>query len=368
MPTIKKYVPILRWRLAELSAVEKLYPKDRENITPLIELVMPAPTTDKEDYKKVIKDPKTKFLSNLGGISQQILKCWGRDLIFIDVHLLDGDVRSSALEQILSASSQLDIFSVPVIYIIPVTSTDADMETRKVAVKFSKINNRGLCIRIDESHLADNSLSEHIENFIATNELKIEDTDLLIDLRIIDSNISPEFVVERLSKLPRIEMWRSLILSGGAFPKDLSHLEKHGHHQIERLDWTLWNNIIKSKTLKRRPIFSDYAIQHPIYYGYMPGVINTSASIRYANDTKWEVLRGEGLRNEKGAGHNQYPAQAKLLTEQSFFKGTNFSFGDKYISERADNKNTKTGNPTTWLTAGINHHLTLVAKQVSNLP
>ena len=57
---------------------------------------------------------------------------------------------------------------------------------------------------------------------------------------------------------------------------------------------------------------------------------------------------------------------AQLIIGQNYFKGADYSDGDKYIAERAADT-TKTGNPTTWLKAGLNHHLTLTAKQIATL-
>ncbi|MEK9185215.1 MAG: hypothetical protein AAB863_00415, partial [Patescibacteria group bacterium] len=107
----------------------------------------------KERTQANIKKRLEKFLRNLPNVAKEITKCWGRDPVFIDVHLLDGDIRAQAFEQILSSTAGLDIFSIPVTYIIPVTSTDADAAIRNIAVKFAGKDERGLCIRIDESHL-----------------------------------------------------------------------------------------------------------------------------------------------------------------------------------------------------------------------
>ena len=153
MSTIKSYIPIIRWRPAEIRAIKNLYSKDRGNITPLFEFILPPPTTDKKDYKKILEDSKSKFIRYLPNITQEIIKHWGKEPVFVDVHLLDGDIRAHTFEQILSSANNLDIFSIPVTYIIPVTSTEADIAIRGVTVKFAKVNNRGLCIRIDESHL-----------------------------------------------------------------------------------------------------------------------------------------------------------------------------------------------------------------------
>lgn len=365
MVTINSYVPIVRWRPAERRAIEKLYPEDRSGITPLIEFIMPPPKTDENDYKKILEDSKGKFLRNLSGIAKESIKCWRTDPIFVDVHLLDGDIRAHALEQILSSTSNSEIFSIPVTYVIPIMCTEADATVRNIAVKFAKEGARGLCIRIDESHLQDQNFQNIIENFVKENELRVEYIDILIDLKIIDESKNPQSIIEWLSNIPHIEKWRSFILAGGSFPKDLSDFEKHGHYPIKRLDWNLWKEIAGNKLLKRKPVFSDYTIQHPIHYGYILRA-NTSASIRYTNDDQWEIMRGEGLRNEKGAGFKQYPTQAQLLVQQPFFRGADYSFGDTYIAEKAKPKTETTGNPQTWLTAGINHHITLVARQIGN--
>lgn len=367
MTPIKSYVPIVRWKSAEKQALERLYQKDHDKITPIIELIMPPPKTDKNDYKKILEDSKSKFLKNLPNIAEEISKYWGKDPLFIDVHLLDGDIRAYAFERILSLSADLDIFSIPIIYIIPVISTEADTATRNIAIEYAKKDDKGLCIRIDESHIQGEDFPNMIESFINKNKLCIKNTDILIDLGIIDENKNSQSIINRLSKMPYIGKWRSFVLTGGAFPKDLRDFEKHGHYPIKRLDWNLWKEIVASKKLKRNPSFSDYTIQHPIYDKFIPGA-NPSASIRYTNDDQWEVLRGEGLKNKKGSGFKQYPAQAQLLVQQSFFKGTDYCFGDTYITEMAKPKAETTGNPKTWLTAGINHHITLVARQIANLP
>ncbi len=371
MTTIKSYVPILRWRTAEMLAFERLYPQDREAITPFIEFIMPPPKTDKDNRKKILEDSKSKFLRQLPEVGKRLIKYCGKNSIFLDVHLLDGDIRASAFESILSSANEVDLFSIPVVHIIPVVGTDADMATRQVAVKYAKIGKKGLCIRIDNSHFKDEDLSRHIESFIKDHGLDIKNIDILVDLQIVDKNITPESVIEKFSHIPHIKDYRSFILSGGAFPKDLSELQKFESHQIDRIDWKLWHSIIDSGKLERNPIFSDYTIQHPIFYGYIPGA-NVSASVRYTNDENWEILRGEALNyvkknGEKGPGYKQYLAHAREIIKQPFYKKADYSFGDSEINRIAEPKNDKTGNPQIWLNIGINHHLTLVARQASSL-
>lgn len=362
MKAIKPYIPILRSRPAEMLALERMYPQDRERVTPFIEFIMPPPKTDKDDRTKIVEDSKSKLLRQMSDVGERLLKYCGREAVFIDVHLLDGDIRADVFESILSATNGVDLFSIPVVHIVPVIGTDADMATREVAVKYAKMNDRGMCIRIDVSHFRDENLATHIDEFIKNNGLNIKNTDILVDLQIVDESTAAESVVEKLNRIPQIKTCRSFILTGGAFPKDLSEYPKHGNYQRERLDYALWQSVSNLMT-SRKPYFSDYTIQHPIYYGNMPGA-NPSASVRYTDDTKWEIIRGEGLRNKKGAGFKQYLAHAREIIKQSFYKNASYSFGDSEIN-RIASQDEKTGNPQLWLNIGINHHLTLVARQIA---
>lgn len=366
MTTVKPYIPILRWRPAEIKALEKLSPQDRENVTPLIEFIMPAPSIDKET-RKVTKSPKEKFLEALPEVTKSMLGACGQNPTFIDVHLLDSDIRASSFKQILSSANELGLFAIPATYIIPVTSTSSDMATREIAVNYSKSSGHGLCIRIDKSHLTED-LSSHIADFVKSNNIRSEDVDLLIDLRVIEQDTNASDIATKLKQLPDLQKWRSLIISGGVFPKDLTDFTAGEVHALDRLDWKLWNDI--KTQLPRTPLFSDYTIQHP-FYEYVAAI--GSASVRYTADGQWWIFRGKipGLINrrtkEKGPGREQYIGHARTLIKRDFYKNSDFSFGDAEIDRIAADGNSKPGSPTTWLTIGINHHITLAARQTANL-
>lgn len=367
MVTIKNYIPVLRWKKAERDALATLDVKIRENITPLFELIMPAPKLDKGDYTKILSDSKAVLQNNLPSTTGELNKCCPIDSsAFVDVHLIDGDLRADTLKQILDGSPLSQATLIPVTHIIPVVSTDADMSTRKVAVDYATSSDNGLCIRIDRYNLNDKDLGKVISDFVVQNRLDISKTDLLIDLGIVNESDDAKNVSAQLAKLPALNDWRTVILSGGAFPRDLSDLEAFSDHDISRLEWQLWNSVREAlKSTATDLAFSDYTIQHPVYYGQIPGAI-PSASIRYALEDNWKIMRGTALNNPKSVGFDQYPEQAKLLVNASgIFKGKDYSRGDDYMLEKSQDNPNGTGNPMTWLRAGINHHLTLVIKQLS---
>ena len=361
------YVPILRWKKAEKDALAALAPEVRKQVAPLFEFIMPSPVRDKEEFKKIVIDSRTVFTNRLPSTIKEINKCCADGSVFIDVHLVDWDMRVSTLKHILGSAKDCRATIIPVTHIFPVSSTEADMQVRATTVEYAAKNAAGLCIRIDRISLDDVNLAADIRKFVSDNKLRLENTDLLIDLGVIDADDEAKVIADKLGNLPDIENWRSFIVTGGAFPRDLSNFEKHSHQELPRYDWQLWSNLAGLGTLPRIPTYSDYAIQHPIHYGNVPST-NVSASIRYTNDSQWDVLRGEGLNNDDGPGHKQYIAHAQTLIKRSFFKGKDCCFGDLYTYERAQPENKNTGNPTTWLKAGINHHLTMVVQQSAKNP
>ncbi len=363
---IKSYIPILRWRAAEMNAIKKLSLSDRENVTPLVELVMPAPSFNEDG--EVVKTPKEKFMNSLPNITKDLFESCGQNTVFIDAHLLDSDIRASSLEQILFQDN-FGLFMIPVTYIIPVTSTNADKVTREITVNYAKKSGHGLCIRIDKSHLQEDGVFSHVSYFVESNKLNIENTDLFIDLRVISEGFVIANLAKQLAEIPNLKKWRSFIIAGGVFPKDLTQFTAGDVHRLDRLDWKLWN-ALRDIQLPRVPSFSDYTIQCP---DYEPVNIPGSVSIRYTADENWWIFRGKKpgvinkITHEKGPGREQYIGHARTLKNRSFYKGVDYSFGDAEIARIAHPDNVRTGNPTTWLTIGINHHITLTAHQIASL-
>jgi hypothetical protein len=88
-----------------------------------------------------------------------------------------------------------------------------------------------------------------------------------------------------------------------------------------------------------------------------------SASIRYTTPESWLIVKG---RNVNQYGFEQYYDLCKQLIGRPEYVGPEFSWGDEFIWKCAQ-ETAGTGNATTWRKVGVNHHLTLVARQLSNL-
>ena len=367
MPAFNHYIPILRWKAAEREALQNLTPEQKASITPLIEIIMPRPKTYKKGSREktpeeLLAESIDSLRSALPKIPTNILKAWGSASAILEVGLVHVDLRAEALREILALGEKVGV------HLVPAIGLNSDPKTVQVAVALAKKYGHGMCIRLFRSDLAEKALlPNRIKQFLGSCGIAQTDIDLILDYQITDQSDSQyQDLPDVCEHIPELPQWRTFTVASGAFPPDLVNFDVN-LHKIPRYDWMNWIAQVKSGNLRRKPYFADYTIQHPLFKEPVRGA-NPSASIRYTIPEEWMIMRGRGLRSPKSNGHAQYPALAQLLLIQKEFCKGSFSFGDEYVETvGASLKTKKTGNPRTWLRAGINHHLAMVVSQLSNL-
>jgi hypothetical protein len=249
------------------------------------------------------------------------------------------------------------------LWLIPVTGLSRSVEYQAAVAKVAAADRRGACVRVTSDEVLRSTFASELADHLKSLSLTAADIDLLLDGQDFDPE-KPN-VKAQLKRIPRLGDWRTFTVASGAFPEDLQRFEK-GMHKIDRRDWLSWKQLFLDENLRRKPSFSDYTVQYGRYVE-PPDFCNPSASIRYTLPEHWLIMRGEGILNEGGPGCAQYPASATLLRESKDFYGPEFSYGDMYISSKSDVADTD-GNPGTWIRAGINHHMTVVSRQIASLP
>lgn len=340
----KHYVPVLRWKQAERLALKELNNNYRFHMTPLIEL---PPTKfgsfDQDVLRKAVKD---------------IRDCWGNAPIYIDLHLLPSPIWGQTLALVHETAENLEVC------IIPVTGLTKSDNYQRVVAGILKRKDNGVCVRIKIKEMRNTSFEKDLKRMLSILAISPKETHLIIDYEIMTENAVS--LRELCNRLPRLNEWLTFSIISGVFPRDLTEIKPPGQHLIRRLDWlTYLQEIRDTAGLPRIPSFGDYTIQHPIYYE-PPKRANYSASIRYTTNDAWLIMRGEAVFHPNSPGFSQYPANAQLLCARQEFCGPDFSSGDRYIYEMGQQL-IRTGNARTWLTAGINHHLSFLAHQISNL-
>jgi hypothetical protein len=345
----KHYVPVLRWKRGEQGALRKLYDYNRRLITPLIEL--PARNTMPE------KKARLGLEGMLAGFTEQILENWGRAPLFFDPASWSGQLRQTRNAELLSRVFQ-EANEIG-LRVIPVTGLGRAMEYQTSIASIRRTNPEA-CVRLRRQDLVEGSLGTRLYRLLGKLGIRNESTHIVLDLGVVDSE--DEDLANLVSRIPAVSSWATLTVVGGSFPKDLSGL-RPGQYTLPRREWQAWRKA-KAGNLRRLPTFGDYTTLNPVLSPYIRGM-NISASIRYTAEDYWIIMRGEGLRNDDGPGAAQYPANAELLTRRPEYCGSMFSYGDSYVAEIGLSKQ-RTGSPTTWLQAGVNHHLTFAAQQVAS--
>jgi Beta protein len=170
-----------------------------------------------------------------------------------------------------------------------------------------------------------------------------------------------------INEFPDRDKWRTMTVVGTGFPIDLSQVSS-GIEEIPRLEFFLWNNLVSEKAPTRIPTFGDYTASHFESVEGDPRLLTPSANIRYALNDSWLVVKGGPVRGpyaRKLGGYDQFYGLSSILLARPEFMGEDFSWGDKHIA-RCARRQASTGNTTTWRQVAVNHHITVVQRQVSS--
>jgi hypothetical protein len=326
-----KYVPILKWKQGEQGSLKFLEESIKDSIIPLIQI-----TPD----------------LNLSKFSSTMLN-WENRLFYFDMlpecyEQYDGSIYFSILNQ---CDSQ---------FVIPVLNIDDEQDVIEKALIYSK---NGIALRVSSADFNEDldAALEKLNLFFSY--VSPSNIDLIIDSRYID--IANVLIIESiLNNIIQIGV-RRLVISASSFPQTLTKCIINEICLLPRHEFSVYKKIISkfSEKTKSEIIFSDYAVSHPDYLEFIPGMI-PSFNIRYSDEKNYIILKGSQIK-KGGLDSDKVTGLCNLLVSSKYFKGNDYSWGDEYIGTRTDGQ--KCGNLTTWRKVGTNHHITLVVNQLSNL-
>jgi len=237
------------------------------------------------------------------------------------------------------------------------------------AAKDMQRSNGSLCIRLfaQDIQQSTNILCSRLEKLLQKVGTKRSTVDLTIDLGVVDKELFNEkldLVCKFLNVDDCVSDWNSIILTCSSFPNSLKGIKADTVIEIPRVDYQLWEAIPSSRlSPKRIPIFGDYGIVSALYTD-QPDFrsANIPTKIRYTLDDRWLVFKGG---TTKKYGFEYYRKLSKAVMKLKDYKGENFSWGDRFISDCATGKG-NTGNMASWVCADTTHHITHVVNQLSN--
>lgn len=304
----------------------------------------------------------------------RITRCWSSDRpFFLDGFLIEDEEVIGESEEAIAV--MLRLLSDKGLQPTPVTGLDRNLEyAEAVKQHLSQHGDAGCCLRLTSYDFeAPSSLEGQIDSLIDMLNIKKSRVDLLIDYGPLPPAILgglKTILPTQINTLPALSAWRTVIFAGSGFPKDLREVKKNSITEIERTEWLAWRHLVRTGC-DRMPIFGDYAITHPEFEELDPRLIRMSPKIKYTDDVRWVVAKGEALRRKREPGSSipldeQYRSLARAIMQHEAWKGPGFSWGDQCISECSEGLGPSSAQK--WVSAGCAHHFAFVSHQLANLP
>ena len=342
------YVPVMKVKRGEKHALRLIDPSLHARITPLLEVV-------EITEGKTLREHLDTAFDGLAESLHPYQRC------FLDPRELGdrGDVASDAVFN--SACQRGIVFT-------PVTGVSGG---RHVAVAL-KYGRNGVALRLTRDEFERRGLGQRVTDLIRDYDLAVEDTDLIVDLGAVE-NLVPEGVARLaeafLGEVPSIRAWRTLTLSGCAFPLSMRGVEPDSYAVSERSEWLGWKYLHGERVrLARLPAFSDCAIQRPEgVEGFDFRLMQISATVRYTMTEEWLLIKGQSTR--KIPAKYQFMDLATRLVYgylKRSFRGDSHCVGCRQAKRAADGAG-GFGSAEVWRRLGTVHHITTVIEGLARL-
>ena len=358
------YVPALKWKQGEQSALKPLDAAQKSRLLPIAELPDRPFDWQKGKYKK-------SWDKHLDDVAKATSTVWGAEHeIAFDQQIGDAETLSgkpgTVWEYLFDRLWSANVNAIPVLS----TLASATEQAALLNIVRRWKRTRWLLRYRSEAH-GQVPTAAHVvswfSNAIGVLGAKSEDVDVVLDLGHVDagSRALAASTAQVLKAVGNLGRWRQMTLLTGAFPVNLAGIQK-GTKQISRLDWDLYKRVVARPELEDVGVaFGDYGITHVDAFEEDPRKLRMSANLRYTHWRDWHVLKG---KNTRDFGFGQYKDLCDLLVNLPIFMGSSFSYGDANFERLATDPIIGPGNATHWRRDATNHHIHVVLHQLASLP
>lgn len=343
------YVPIIKSKRGEFTAVRLLQDDIKEYIRPFVDVLPPS---------RFAQKPKT-LAEQLTWVADHVGTAWSGAL-WVDTFDVGPSIaqgKQVAIEFVCRALRARAVAP------IPVTGFEREAGHDQAVSRLLSEVATGVCLRLEEEDLLlPKKLPTLLDDKMTLLGLEPASIDLLFDLRYLDDATSAaarvQMLVRALQSVQSLDAWRSVIFAGSSMPNSLEGVCARGAHgYLARREMEIWS-ALEHAAMKRMPTFGDYTTVPPQYADMDTRTIakHLGPNVKYTLDKRWYVSRGQSFQK---SGSAQYFSIAKNIASLPGFRGATASAGDRFITERANGGSGATcGNPEQWVTASVNSHIT----------
>ena len=342
------YLPALKGRQGEFTALADIQPVTRRIVLPLVEIV-PGPVDDAATLRTIVD----KTVRKLG--------VWAGSRLLLDTGWLPGDIELRAGVGVLGYASatagDAGIGATPVVRL-----NDAELAHRDARLHAER--GHGIAVRLNVEDMDEDpeDLEEALMALLHRLGRSPAEVDLLLDLGAVDGDVAvrtgARLIRDVLHGLPEPEAWRGLVVLAGAFPTDLQAVQPWTLGELPRRDAMLHDHL-RRRPLPRVPTFGDYAVAHPLFV--TGPAFPAAPQLRYTASDRWLVLKG---RRNDPEGHEQFYRVCEAIARHPEFAGAALGRADARI---ADPRREGPGNASTWRAIATTHHLDYLAHRLTTL-
>ncbi len=349
------YVPIIKSKRGEFTAVRLLQDDIKERIRPFVDVLPPS---------RFAKKPKT-LAEQLNWVADHVATAWAGplwvDTFDVGPSIVEG--KQVAIEFVCRALRAKSLMP------IPVTGFEREAIHDQAVGKLVSEVATGVCLRLEEEDLLlPAKLPALLGSKMKLLGVEPPSVDLLLDLRYLDETPGAtrvQLVARALQSIQTLDQWRSIILAGSSMPISLEGVCARGAHgYLVRRELETWL-ALQHATVKRLPTFGDYTTVPPQFADMDTRTIakHLGPNVKYTVNGRWYISRGHSF--QKG-GSTQYFDIAKNIVSLLSFRGPAASNGDRFIAQRAKGgADTKCGNPEQWVTASVNSHISWQTRRLT---
>ena len=347
------YVPVLKGRQGELAALGSIQPITRQAILPLLEIV-PGSVEESE---------RPGQLRTVINRTAKRLQTWAGSRLLLDAGFLPPEAAPrddfGALGNFVLGAIDQGVDATPVVHL------DDDPQVYRDAATLHAELHHSVAIRLGTEDLDEDSedIETALTELLGTLRAERREVDLILDLGVVNGDLSvragARLVADALRGLTAMEEWGNVIVTGGAFPSDLSAFEPWNLGEAPRYDATLYDHLRQRRRLPRIPTFGDYAVTHPALVTGLP--YPAAPQLRYCVADRWLVLKA---RRNDPRGHEQFYDVCERIASHPDFVGAALGNADaRIVNPRAKGP----GNAATWREVGTTHHLDFVVRRITTL-
>ncbi len=340
------YVPIIKSKRGEFSAVRLLQEDVKQHIRPFVDVLPP---------NRFAHKPKT-LAEQLTWVADNVATTWSGAL-WVDTFDVGPSIvhgKQVAIEFVCRALRAKSL--VP----IPVTGFERESAHDHAVTRLLSEVATGVCFRLEEEDLLlPAKLQTLLDSKMKLLSVEPPSIDLLLDLRYLGAEPAAartQMLVRAIQNIQNLDTWRSIIFTGSSMPNSLEGVcERGSHGYLARRELEIWL-ALQNSSVKRLPTFGDYTTVPPLYAEMDTRTIakHLGPNVKYTLDKRWYVSRGHSFQKN---GSAQYFSIARDIVSLPDFRGASASHGDHFIAQRAHG-GTTCGNPEQWVTASVNSHIT----------